>query len=359
MPPAPSPRIAIVGAGIIGSALAWSLAMRGAQVLVVDEGVAANRATRGSFAWINAHRPGDSHYFDLRLHSMRLWRDAAARIDGLPMRLGGALNWEEPPETIEEVARALDEGGNPARLVSRDRIAALEPNLSAPPEIAIDAPDEGVADPDSIAQAFLDAATAAGAQLRGDVTVRGIATVAGRVTGLETDAGLIGADRVVIAAGAATPALLRGVDVALPMRTPLGLLVRTNPVPKVSNRILTSADLHVWQMDDGRLILGEDFGGTPVGENRAETEARVLARAQGYFAGTGTLRVHSSTLAGRPVPQDGYPCVGPVPGIDGLTVATMHSGITLAPVMAAHLCVMLLDDADIPALAPYGIARFN
>ena len=41
------PRTVVVGSGIIGSALAYALAKRGAPVTVVDEDVPANRATRG------------------------------------------------------------------------------------------------------------------------------------------------------------------------------------------------------------------------------------------------------------------------------------------------------------------------
>ncbi len=351
------PHTAIIGSGIIGAALAYALAKRDAPVTVVDEGIMENRATAGSFAWINAHRPEDAHYFALRLHSMRLWRELAAEDENLPVRLSGALNWEVPEDEIEELARALDDGGNTARLVSRARIRDMEPALAAPPEVAIDAPLEGVANPDTIAQALLAAAVRMGAQTLG-AQVTGIATTNGRVTGLETDAGPVVAERVVIAAGRATPALLDAVDFTLPMKTPLGLLVRTKPVPRLSQRIMTSAELHVWQMTDGRLILGEDFGGSEVGDRRADTEARALDRARATFDGV-PLEFETSTVAGRPVPEDDYPAVGWVPGTDGLMVATMHSGITLAPVMAAHLSTMLLDGAEVEALEPYQVARFD
>ncbi len=354
-----SPRTAIIGSGIIGAALACALARRGARVTVLDEGIPANRATRGSFAWINAHRPEDAAYFALRLESMRLWRGLVGEIDGLPVRLGGALNWEGA-EKIETLAKALDEGGNTARLVSRARIREMEPALAAPPEVAIDAPLEGVADPDRIAGALLVAAAAMGAEVRAPVTVTGIASANGRVTGVETGGGPVEAERVVVAAGKATSALLAAVDVPLPMKTPLGLLVRTAPVPRLSQRIFTSDELHVWQMDDGRLILGEDFGGSPVASDaeRAETEERVLERARRAF-GMAALSLDSSTVTGRPVPEDGYPAVGRVPGMDGLLVATMHSGVTLAPVMAREVAAMVLDDAEAGMLARYGVERFG
>ncbi len=355
----PAPHTAIIGSGIIGAALAYTLARRGARVTVVDENIPANRATRGSFAWINAHQPDDAHYFALRLESMGLWRGLMQEIEGLPVRIGGALNWETP-DRIEAVAKALNEGGNTARLVSKARIRAMEPALSDPPEIAIDAPLEGVADPDRIADAFLNAAAAFGAESRLGVGVEGIATANGQVIGLDTSAGRISAERVVVAAGSGTSGILAALDIALPMKAPLGLLVRTAPAPRLSQRIFTRDDLHVWQMDDGRLILGEDFGGSPVTspQARAETETRTLDHARAAFAGV-SLTFEHSTVTARPVPQDGYPAVGRVPGCDGLLVATMHSGVTLAPVMAQHLSAMILDDAEIRGLARYGIERFS
>ncbi len=354
-----SPRIAIIGAGIIGAALAYALAKRGVSVTVLDEGVPGNRATRGSFGWINAHRPEDAEYFALRLDSMRLWQGLIEEIDGLPVRLGGALNWEGA-ERIETVAKALDEGGNTARLVSRARIREMEPALATPPEVAIDAPLEGVADPDRIAEALLIAAAALGAEVRTGVRVTGIAEMNDRVRGVETAAGPVDAECVVVAAGKATSGILAGVGVPLPMKAPLGLLVRTAPVPRLSQRIFTSDELHVWQMDDGRLILGEDFGGSPVASDaeRAETERRVLERARAAFGGV-TLALDGSTVTARPIPEDGYPAVGRVPGMDGLFVATMHSGVTLAPVMARELSMMILDDAEAGMLARYGMERFG
>ncbi len=45
------------------------------------------------------------------------------------------------------------------------------------------------------------------------------------------------------------------------------------------------------------------------------------------------MRLLSVRLAARPMPADGLPIVGPVPGVDGVHVAVTHSGVTLAPVV--------------------------
>lgn len=357
--PATGPHVAIVGSGIVGSALAWRLARDGARVTVIDEDNPDNRATRGSFAWINAHRPDRLDYFSLRLEGMRLWREIADELPGLPARMGGSLSWEEPPETIEEVRRALEAEGNPARLVSKSRIAEMEPALAEPPEIAIETPQEGVVDPDRIAEFFLNAAAGAGATILHRTRALGFAASGDRITGVETDGDPIHADHVVVAAGKATPGLLHTLGLRLPMSTPAGLLIRTQPVPDLTGRVLTSLKLHLWQMPDGSLIVGEDFSGTPVGDSRAAVETRVLNRLNGYFKDIDGLRIEASTVAQRPTPGDGYPVIGRVPGFDGLSVATMHSGVTLAPAVAAHLSREILEETESDALSTFRFERFD
>ena len=69
-----------------------------------------------------------------------------------------------------------------------------------------------------------------------------------------------------------------------------------------------------------------------------------------------TLDFH--TLGYRPMPSDGFPIIGRAAGVDGLYVAVMHSGITLAPVVGLFAAEEVLDGRRDPLLAPYGLSRF-
>jgi len=60
----------------------------------------------------------------------------------------------------------------------------------------------------------------------------------------------------------------------------------------------------------------------------------------------------------RPMPEDGFPAVGFVPGPEGLYVAVMHSGVTLAPAIGRFAAEEILDGARIDLLAPYRPSRF-
>lgn len=350
--------IAVVGAGILGASIAYHLAARGARVTVIDEGRPAQRATEGSFAWINAQDPRDPAYLRLRIESMRLWRDLHAALPALPLRFGGTLNWEAAPGEMEALCRALEAAGNPARLLTRAQVAAAEPHLRAPPDAAIDSPGEGVADPARIAGALLFAAMARGAVLRTNTRVLGPTFEGGRVAGVEIPEGIVEADATVLATGAGTAALLAAQGVTLPMDTAPGLLVATAPVPPLTRRVLAAPGLHLWQKEDGTLLLGEDYGGTDPAGDAGAVVARVMDRLRALVAGMEDAAPVATAAAHRPMPADGRPALGRVPGLDGLWLAVAHSGVTLAPVIGVALAREILTGKAVKALHPYRMDRF-
>ncbi|MFQ5567527.1 MAG: FAD-dependent oxidoreductase, partial [Paracoccaceae bacterium] len=61
----------------------------------------------------------------------------------------------------------------------------------------------------------------------------------------------------------------------------------------------------------------------------------------------------------RPTPADGHPIIGPVPGRDGVYVAVMHSGVTLAPGVAELVAGEVLEGAEADLLAPFRPDRFS
>ena len=66
------PRVGVVGAGIIGASVAAYLVDAGADVVIFEKEAPASGATRASLAWINPST-ANTHYRDLRLHSMAEW----------------------------------------------------------------------------------------------------------------------------------------------------------------------------------------------------------------------------------------------------------------------------------------------
>ena len=60
----------------------------------------------------------------------------------------------------------------------------------------------------------------------------------------------------------------------------------------------------------------------------------------------------------RPVPLDGFPVIGAVPGVMGVFAAIMHSGVTLGPVVGQLLAAEILQGANCAPLKSFRPKRF-
>lgn len=349
-----APHIAIIGAGIIGASIAWHLAGAGARVTVIDRKAPGRGATRGSLAWINAHEISNPGYFALRVESMRQWHDMQAAIPDLPLRFGGCLNWEDPVDEMASLASACTGYGAPTRVVMREEIAAMFPSLAAP-EAALWSENDGVANPDLISEILLAAAVDRGARLAIGEAVQEIAAHGRRITVGDR---VIEADHTIIAAGIASIDLLAALDCDLPLTGSPGMLMRTNPLPRLTDAFFAAPLAHLWQMADGRLIAGADYAGTFDGTEIEATIARSLSTLADLFPNTGPIYEETHYITDRPIPADGLPIMGPVPGIDRVSVAVLHSGVTLAPVVGEMMSKWILRGAVPNEMAPYGISRF-
>lgn len=180
------------------------------------------------------------------------------------------------------------------------------------------------------------------------------------ITGLTTAQGAVIADTVILATGTGTAALLAPLGVALPMLQRPGLLLRTRPAPPMIRHLLIGPQIEVRQDAEGRLLAP-----TAGGHQGDATEAVTTLPAASAHDALVHLRHHlpqapdwaEVRLAHRPVPGDGLPLIGPVPGHPGLFMAVMHSGVTLAAVTAEMLAAEVAEQDTYPALAPFRPAR--
>ena len=85
--------VTVIGAGIVGATISYSLAKRGACVTVIDRNYPGSGATSHSFAWINAsYFDQPDSYFNLRTHSLNEYHRLSAEL-GFPISWGGGLEW--------------------------------------------------------------------------------------------------------------------------------------------------------------------------------------------------------------------------------------------------------------------------
>lgn len=337
-------RVAVVGAGIVGMALAAVLARRGADVTVI----AAQEpdATLASHGWLNATLGNAPDYVRLRQFAIDAWR--ATELGPAAPLWCGSLSWEVEGADLDTFVTGHAALGYAIREVGCDEIRARIPMLADPPARAALAEAEGMVDAAAALEAFREQALAHGARTRTGEVQRletGALAVAGRA---------IGAERIVVAAGTGARALL---DV--PVDAVPGLVVRArlpadaSPLPQV----LVAPGLMVAPAPDGTLILGGKAGGPAFLGDPAAAADRLLAEASDLLGGT-DLRAVGWRLGQRPIPRDGHPIVGTMPDAPELYAAVTHSGVTLAPGIAELAADEILEGREAPLLAPYRPSRF-
>lgn len=346
----------IIGAGITGAALAYQLARRGEVVTIVSTHAEGGLASAASFGWLNAsYYPSHPHY-RLRHEGMAAHRRLTAALPGLATSWPGCLWYEATGDAQEETASDLQALGYKVERLTQKQVAERLPALGPLPETALFFPEEGVSDPAVLARALI---AASGAKVI-RATVDALREEKGRVSGALTDLGPLAADRVILATGTGTPALLEPFGYSLPMLKRPGLMLATNALPPICPVVLATPDQEVRQDDKGHLIApasaghqadhAETLGSFPVVVNATLTRLRRL------FPGRDIHFGHQA-MALRPVPGDGLPVVGQGP-VAGLWIAVMHSGATLAPLIGELLAEEIAGGPDSPFLADFRPARF-
>jgi len=349
----------VIGGGIIGASIAYHLAARGADVTVLTGGNPGGIATAASFAWINAAPGNPRDYFDFRIKAIEDWHRLEGDLNGrLAINWNGSLWWESDIATVQAAVAEHASWGYPIRMVSTTEATEHEPGLAQHPEHAALCTLEGSLSPVETAAALLEAAAEIGARISDD-TVESIIETGGRVTGVQTGPGGINADHVVLAAGVASEEIAAEVGVRVPMENSPGFLAQSAPLPPILRGLVLSPQAHVRQNSDGRIIVGEDFGGGKPPDNRDAMAEQLMAIVRGMLADGKDVRLESHSLGQRSIPADVRPIIGPAIGMPGLYVTVMHSGVTLAALAGRLAAEEIVGGQLVDTLAPYRLERFD
>ena len=371
--------VAVIGAGILGAAIAWRLAQRGVHVVLIDKGQPGHGASSHSFAWINAGAKEPIGYHNLNRRSLEMWPRFASDIgdhgdpDSVGLRWGGKVSWESDPVAAGGLVarvRQLQSWGYPTRLIDAGELERLEPALDVGPVAAAEySPNEGQVEPQMVVDACLRRLREMDCEIYSDTEVHGFEQYDdGRVHGLVTALDSREVDAVVIAAGTETTRLAEwgGVNV-LQAESP-GVVIRTNPLPPLLRNVPVvyapslgdgRREIHLRQCADGRLMIGEGDQESLAEDDTQAHADDLLARASRYLPGLAGVQAVPVPVGWRPMPLDGYPVMGFASEAPNLYVALTHSGVTLAPALSQLAAQEICDGMPADAvLGPYRPQRF-
>jgi glycine oxidase len=372
------PDVIVIGAGVIGCAVARELARRDLSVLAIERDSPGRRATWAAAGMLSpfSESGGTGPFLELAEESLRRFPGFAHALHeetgiDVEYRMNGKLQVSlgETNDALRALAASAAAGRFEVSLIDGSEARRLEPALSEEVTSALLVGRDHRVNNRLLAQALLAAATAAGVQFRTANPVASLVVRHGAVTGVRLGSGeQVEAQHVVLAAGAWS-AQLEGLPRPLPIRPIKGQMfsvdsrarTRERTADAVLQRVIYAPDCYVIPRDDGRLLVGatvEDVGfakgPTPRGI------ATLMAAATRLLPLVADLPLVETWAGFRPATPDGLPIIGADPDARGLVHATGHfrNGILLAPVTAAAVADVITGEQPAVALEPFGLHRF-
>jgi glycine oxidase len=352
-------QIVVLGAGIIGAAIAESLASRGASVLVLDmrsPGRGASQASAGMLTpYIEAD--GETPLLDLCVRSLKLYDAFVARLleagqHPIEYARTGTL---EIALDDDDAARLLgtkvwlDTAGVDSEWLDGNSVRGFEPSVTPSALGGLFTPDHGLVGVDGLVAALVRQARLAGATFEFPVEITSVDQHGERVN-VHAAGRTYTADAVVVASGCWSRRIRVAGVAALPVRPVRGQLLHLNWCEgDQPGRIVWGPNCYTVPWSDGSLLVGatvEDVGfdeGTTVLGVNALTSAvtELLPHASG-------ARLEAIRVGLRPSLPDGLPAVGPFSRAPRVVAATGHyrNGVLLAPLTADVVTRYLLDGND-------------
>ena len=364
--------IVVIGAGVVGCAVAYELARRGASVQIVDDrpaGMGATQASAGVLApYIEAREEGP--LLDLTTRSLDLFDKFIARVSsvsGIPViyQRTGTLDVALSEDTVRrfrQSAAMLAGRGVAAELLDSERARAEEPHLTGDVLGALAIPSHGFVGASDLTRALAAAARRHGAQLIEHGRVVRISRNKRELV-VVTERGSLSGNGVVVAAGSWSGQIeIEGATVRVPVRPVRGQLVQLAWNGPRLRRVTWSERCYLVPWEDGTLLVGATVEEAGFDERTTTAGVRDLIEAACELVPHAWTATFVGPRAGlRPTSADELPVIGMSSRIPNLMYATGHyrNGVLLSPLTAQLVADAMLEDRIDPLLSATSPGRFG
>lgn len=391
--------VVVVGAGIVGSAVAYRLGQLGATVTIVDRAFPGAGTSGATFSWLNSFDKKPREYHQLNLMGIAEHRALVGELDVADcVHFDGGLMWERIDAKERQVAPTVVTGhagsergvtgdlttelatnGLGARIESCRSLGYLIEELSPEeaqrlePEVAFGngdvpvvyaMPNEGWVDARGLAHRLSAAAVARyGARLTlGEEVVRIDRSGGSGAEVVLRDGSRLACDVAVNAAGPEAGRLAASSGVNVPVERSLGVMFVTSSAP-VRLRHVVHAPGVTMRPDGATRVMArvakfdsqaEEGRAWPCDDPRC---AEVIGAASTVLPNLRHAKIESVRVGVRPIPGDGVSIVGTMSESPHLYHVVTHSGATLGPVLGRLVATDLLLGAP-PELARFRPGRF-
>ena len=357
--------IIVVGAGVVGCAVAHELASRGAGVRVIDSRGTGLGATRASAGMLAPHIEG--HIAPLHALGVRSLAMYDAFVAQVSADSGHAVEYErtgtlQVAASADEAAQLcaaaglLADAGTPHTLLDAAQTRRMEPRVAASVTRGLHVPDHGYVAAGPLTRALAAAAAARGADI---MTARVTAIEGGQTPRVVAAGATLSADAVVIAAGswsagwkdAESAAGDRMSSAVKPIR---GQLLQLRLPSRAASCVIWGSGCYIVPWRDGSVLVGATVEDVGFDETATASGVQHLLEASAALLPALRGAVFEEVRVGlRPMTRDELPAIGRSSTMRKVFYATGHyrNGVLLAPLTARLIGDLVLDGREHAELA--------
>ncbi|MGA8151617.1 MAG: FAD-binding oxidoreductase [Terriglobales bacterium] len=369
--------IVILGAGVMGTSIAFHLAKRNAgRIMVLDKDHVGRGGSGRSSALVRMHYsyPPEVQLALISLRMFEHWQETVGEAGDF--RKTGFVRIVHPNEGERlklnvEMQRGL---GVNVRLIDRHELKELEPDWCLDDvEVAAFEPDSGYGDGAGVATDFLSRARDAGVGYLPRTQATAFRVQNGKVHGVATDQGEIEAPVVVAATGPWTRPLLQSVGYDLPIETEYHQVAILKNAPGMKGggcACIDSLSATYFRSDaHDKFLVGDFYGQRPVDPDNFpqrvsdESLEELIERACRRIPKLEQAEVMRGVTGVYDMTPDSRPLLGAIPEIGGLYVCAGFSGMgfKISPAIGLVMSELLLDgkseSVDISSCRPSRFAE--
>ncbi len=363
--------VIVVGAGIIGSAIALELRQRGAEVRLIESTSQGGQTSSASAGMVNPFSltldDNPALPFALRSRAMfPQWVRTLRELTGIDAEWqeSGSLRvalTHSDAEHLRHMEAWVQKYDPNARLLTPEEARQHEPALPETLTGALWLPSEGWVHTERLMRALHSALRTLGVEIYEGQPVLGFEISHHRVVGVRTYGGSLHADAVVLSAGAWTSALMQTLGFHIPIEPVRGQILVLGDLPKRLHLLLTSPIGYLVPRLNGTVLLGatREHAGFDM-RPTAEGFAHLLHTLSRLCPTLMQATITGYTVGLRPATPDGNPLIGAVETLERLYLASGHAyhGILLAPATAVAVADLVLHhQTDLP-IQPFNPQRY-
>ena len=370
-----NPKIVVIGAGIIGTMIAYELVKKGARVILIDKEIPASGASGNSFSWINATYPKKPFSYNLLSQmGIEAYKNLEREFQ-FDIKWSGSLEWFEElgqQEKLFAEIKAIKKYPRytPVSLISSVEAEFMEPKVFFGDENTIvHSETDGAIDTIQAIQMIHNEFERLGGESIFSCEFLKLNEKNGRLNSIDTTMGKFEVDHAVFACGIDTDNNLSIDTSSTP--TP-GIILKSKPVENRFNKIIVGPGVHIHQQNDGSIVLGEQDGAPlshfdrlkerpskfPNKEFEELHTERIINTAKNFTTGLEDIVIEKVSIGWRPLPKDRIPIIGRFKKTKGVYVSMMHSGISLAAIVSKLVSEEILENKNIPILDDFRPSRF-